>query len=139
MSTYPNLINDPELLKIKTKDDEIKDLKYENEKHDLEILLKSLKIDNEIHKKKYKSLNKKKISLVLSVILIGSGSILTSSTLSNIIPSIVNVVSSSTVFVTYINHECIHMKTKFTISKTKVLDKFLYNSIRENIKSVYGG
>ena len=28
MGTYPNNINDPELLKIKSKDDEIKDLKY---------------------------------------------------------------------------------------------------------------
>ena len=32
MSTSPNLKNDPELLKIKTKDDEIKDLKYRTEK-----------------------------------------------------------------------------------------------------------
>ena len=42
------------MLKIKTKDDEIKDLKYRTEKHDHENLLKSLKIDNEYCKKKYK-------------------------------------------------------------------------------------
>ena len=34
MSTYPNLKNEPELLKIKTNYDEIKNLKYQTEKHD---------------------------------------------------------------------------------------------------------
>ena len=34
MSTYPNLKIDPELLKIRTKDDEIKDLNYKTENHD---------------------------------------------------------------------------------------------------------
>ena len=38
MSTYPSLKNDPELLKIKAKDDEIKDLEYRTEKHDHENL-----------------------------------------------------------------------------------------------------
>ena len=47
MSTNPNLNNDREFLKTKTKDDEIKDLKYETEKHDHEINLESPKIDNE--------------------------------------------------------------------------------------------
>ena len=42
MSTYPNLNNEPELLKIKTRDDEIKNLKYQTEKHDHENILKSL-------------------------------------------------------------------------------------------------
>ena len=60
MSTYPNLNNEPELFKIKTKDDEIKDLKYKTEKHDLENILKSLKIDNDYYKKKYKSIKKRK-------------------------------------------------------------------------------
>ena len=62
--TYPNLNNEPDLLKIKTKDDEIKNLKYEtenlkncNERHNHEIILKSLKVDNEYYKKKYKNLN----------------------------------------------------------------------------------
>ena len=52
MSTYPNLNNEPELLKIKTRDDEIKDSKYRSEKHDHENILKSHKIDNENYKKK---------------------------------------------------------------------------------------
>ena len=60
MSTYPKLNKDKELLKIKTKDDEIKDFKYRTEEHDREKILKSLKIDNETYKKKYKRINKKK-------------------------------------------------------------------------------
>ena len=51
MSTYPNINNEPELLKIKTRDDEIKNLKDQTEKHDHEKILKSLKIDNEYYKK----------------------------------------------------------------------------------------
>ena len=65
--------NEPELLKIKTRDDEIKNLKNQTEKHDHENVLKSLKIDNEYYKKKYKSLNKKKIFMIVSEILIGVG------------------------------------------------------------------
>ena len=50
MTTYSNKNNEPELLKIKTKEDEISDLKYRTEKHDYENILKSLKIDNEYYK-----------------------------------------------------------------------------------------
>ena len=71
MATYPNLNNDPELLKIGTKDDEVKDLKITTEKHDYENTLKSLKIDSEYYKKRYKSLNKKKVSKIISEILFG--------------------------------------------------------------------
>ena len=55
MSTYPILNNEPELIEIKTKDVEIKDLKYRTEKHDYENILKSLKIDSECYKKIYVS------------------------------------------------------------------------------------
>ena len=51
MTIYPNLIKEPEILKIKTRDDEIKNLKYQTEKHDHENILKSLEIDNENYKK----------------------------------------------------------------------------------------
>ena len=51
MSTYPIINNEPELLKIKTRDDEIKNLDYQSEKHDYENILKSLKADNEKYKK----------------------------------------------------------------------------------------
>ena len=88
MTTYPDIKNEPELLKIKTRDDEIKNLKYQTEKHDHENILKSLKSDNEYYKKKYKNLNKKKVLLIITEILIGSGSAITSSTFSFINPSI---------------------------------------------------
>ena len=52
MSTYPNLNNEPESLKTKTRDDEIKGLRFKTEKHDHEIVSKSLKIDNEYYKEK---------------------------------------------------------------------------------------
>ena len=42
MSGYPNINNEPELLKIKTRDDEIKNLKHQAEKHDYENILKLL-------------------------------------------------------------------------------------------------
>ena len=61
MGGYTNLkTDDVEILKIKTKDDQLKELQYKTEKHDHENLLKSLKIDNEYYNKKYKSLNKGK-------------------------------------------------------------------------------
>ena len=62
MSLYTNLKNeDPTLLKLTTKDDQLRELQYKTEKHDYENILKSLKNDNEYYKKKYKSLNKKSI------------------------------------------------------------------------------
>ena len=100
MSTYPDLKNEPELLKIKTRDDEIKNLKYQTEKHDHENILKSLKVHNEYYKKKYKSLNKKKILLIITEILIGGGSAIGTSTISLINPSIGIIASSSTAFLT---------------------------------------
>ena len=57
MTTYPNIKN--EILKIKTRDDKIKNLKYQTQKDDHENLLKSLEIDNEYYQKKYKSSKKK--------------------------------------------------------------------------------
>ena len=51
MVTYPKIkIEDPTLLKITTKDVEIKELKYETERNDHENILNSLKIDNEFLK-----------------------------------------------------------------------------------------
>ena len=100
MSNYPDLKNEPELLKIKTRDDEIKHLKYQTEKHDFDNILKSLKVDNEDYKKKYKSLNKKKVLLIISEILVGSGSAIGTSTMSLINPSIGIVLTSSTALLT---------------------------------------
>ena len=61
MSTYPNLNNEPELLKTKTRYDQLKELQYQTERHDHENILKSLKIDSEYYKKKNRNLNKKKV------------------------------------------------------------------------------
>ena len=96
MTTYPNLYNEPELLKIKTCDDEIKILKYQTEKHDHEIRLKPLKSDNESYKKKYKSLNKKKILLIITEILVGAGSAVGGSSMALINPGAGIIISSST-------------------------------------------
>ena len=102
MSTYPNLKNDPEVLKIKTKDDEIKDLKYRSEKHEQENILKSLENDKEYYKKKNKNLNKKKLLLLIAEILIGSGSAIGSSTMGLINPGVAIIKSSSTALSTSI-------------------------------------
>ena len=51
MSTYSNINIESELLKIKKRDDEIKNLKYQAEKHDFGNILKPLKIDNEYYKR----------------------------------------------------------------------------------------
>ena len=103
MSGYRNLkTDDVELLKIRTKDDQLKELQYKTEKHDHENILKSLKNDNESIKKKYKSLNKKKILLIITEILIGSGSAIGTSTMGLINPSVGIVISSSTALLTSI-------------------------------------
>ena len=59
--------------------------------------MKSLKIDKYYYKKKY-SLNKKKILLIITEILIGIGSAIRTSTMSLINPSIGIILTSSTVF-----------------------------------------
>ena len=100
MSNYPDLKNEPELLKIRTRDDEIKNLKYQTEKHDHENILKSLKVDNEYYKKKYKNLNKKKVLLIITEILVGSGSAISTSTMSIINPSIGIILTFSTALLT---------------------------------------
>ena len=101
MSGYPNLkTDDVELLKIKTKDDQLKELQYKTEKHNHDSILKSLKIDNEYYKKKYKSLNKKKVLLVITKILIGGGSAIPISAMSLINPSVGVVLTSSTALLT---------------------------------------
>ena len=69
MTTYPNLKNEyTTLLKITTKDDQLKELQYKTEKYDHENLLKSFKIDNEDFRKKYRNLNKKKVLLIITEI-----------------------------------------------------------------------
>ena len=77
MTNYPDSRNESEatLLKIKKRDDEIKNLNYQTRKHDYDNILKSLKRDNEYFKKKQKSVDKKKIFMIVSEILFGIGGI----------------------------------------------------------------
>ena len=121
--TYPDLKNEPELLKIKTRDDEIKNLKYQTEKHDHENILKNLKSDNEYYKKKYKSLNKKKVLLIITEILIGASSAVGSSSMALINPGAGIIISSSTALLTsiaiLITNEYI---SKINIRYTKLRD-----------------
>ena len=119
MSTYPDLKSEPELLKIKTKDDQLKELQYKTEKHDFEKILKPLKNDNESYKKKYRSLNKKKILLIITEILVGSGSAIGTSTMSLINASIGIVLTSSTALLTslallIINEYISKLKLRYT-------------------------
>ena len=119
MTSYPDLKNEPELLKTKTRDDEIRKLKYQTEKHDHENILKSLKSDNEYYKKKYKNLNKKKVLLIISEILIGSGSAITSSTFSFFNPSIGIPIASCSALLTSLailitNEYISKLKLRFT-------------------------
>ena len=102
MSTYPDLKNEPKLLRIETRDDGIKNLKYQSEKRDHENILKSLKNDNDYYRKKYKSLNRKKILLIVTEILIGSASAISTSSMASINPSVGIIASSSTAFLTSI-------------------------------------
>ena len=123
MASYPDIKNDVELLKIRTRDDEIKNLKYQTEKHDHENILKSLKSDNEYYKKKYKNLNKKKVLLIITEILIGGGSAIGSSAMSLINLGAGIIISSSTALLTsiaiLITNECI---SKLKIRYTKLRD-----------------
>ena len=119
MTNYPGLKNDVELLKVKTKDDQLKELQYKTEKHDHENILKSLKNDNEYYEKKYKSLNKKKIIIIITEILIGSGSAIGSSAMSLINPGAGIIISSSTALLTSIailitNEYILKLKIRYT-------------------------
>ena len=158
MSTYPNLkTDDVELLKVKTNYDEIKNLKYQTEKHDYENILKNLKADSEKYKKKYKNLNKKKILLIVTEILVGGGSAIGSSTMGLINPSVGIIASSSTAFLTSIailitNEYISKLKIRYTklrdcmnvitllyekTLKQSMIDKKIDEKEAEELKKIY--
>ena len=91
----PNLNNEPEMVRIQTKDDEIKEFKYKTEEHDHEKTLKPPKIVTDFYQKKYKYLYEKEVLIFSTDILLGSGSAITTSTLSKLNPSIGNLLTSS--------------------------------------------
>ena len=111
-------------MKLTTKDDEIKELKYKTEKHDHQNISKSLKNYDE-HYKMYKSLNRKKVLLTITEVLIGSGSAITTSTLSILKPSIGVVLTSSAALLTSITI----LITNEYISKLKIRYTKLRNGI----------
>ena len=128
MSTYPNVNNEPQLLKIKTRDDEIRNLNYQTEKHDHENILKSLKIDNDYYKKNYKNLNKKKVLLSNTETLIGSGAAIGSSTMGLIDPEEGIIIPSSTALLTSIAI----LNTNQNILKLKII----YTKLRDWINVI---
>ena len=91
-----------ELLNLKTNDDQLKELQNKTEKHDHENILNSLKLDNESYRKKYKSLNKKKVLLAITEILISSALTNYSSTMGFINPGACIFISSSSALLTSI-------------------------------------
>ena len=157
MTSYPHLNNEPELLQIKTRDDEIKNIKYQTEKNDHENILKSFEIDNECYKKKYKNLNKKKILLVITEILVGSASTVSSSTMGLINPGAGIIISSSTALLTSIailitNEYISKLKIRYTKPrdwinvitllyeknlKTSMVDKIIDEKEAEELKEIY--
>ena len=118
MTTYPNLNIEPEILKIEKRNDEIKKLKNHTENHDHEKILKSLKNDHEFYKNN-KSLNKKKILIIIIEILIGFTSAFGSSTMGLINPGAGIIISSSTALLTSIailmnNEDSSKLKIRYT-------------------------
>ena len=157
MTTYPDLKNEPELLKIKTRDEEIKNLKYQSEKHDYENVLKSLKNDKDYYIKKYKSLNKKKILLIITEILVGASSAVGSSSMALINPGAGIIISSSTALLTSIailitNEYISKLKIRYTklkdwinfilllyekTLKKSMIDKKINQKEAEELKQIY--
>ena len=155
--TYLDIKNEPELSKIKTRDDEIKNLKYQTEKHDHEKILKSLKIDNEYYKKKFKSLNKKKVLLIITEILVGSGSAIGSTAMSLVNPGAGIIISSSTALLTSIailitNEYISKLKIRYTklrdwinvitllyekTLKESMIDKVINQKEADQLKQIY--
>ena len=91
---------DPELLKFKTKDDEIEELKVWTEKHDNEKNLKSLKIGIDYLRKNYKNSIGRKKRLIFSEKTFGMFSAKTSSTLSLLNPSVGIIAKSTSAVIT---------------------------------------
>ena len=119
--------------------------------------MKSLKSDNEFYRKKYKSLNKKKILLIITEILIGSGSAIGTSTMSLINPSIGVVLTSSSALLTSIailitNEYISKLKIRYTklrdwinvitllyekTLKESMIDKKIDQKEAEQLKQIY--
>ena len=157
MATYLDLKNEPELLKIRTRDDEIRNLKYQTERYDFENILKYLKVDNIYYKKKYKNLNKKKVLLIITEILVGAGSAVGSSTMGLNNPGASIIISSSTALLTSIailitNEYISKLKIRYTklrdwinvitllyekTLKESMIDKVINQKEADQLKQIY--
>ena len=93
--TYLNLNIDPEVLKIGTKDHKIKEWKNIKEEHDLEKILKSLKIDDDYYKKKYEKLKINELLLTIREVVNGSVPTKGPSTIAILDPSAVILILGS--------------------------------------------
>ena len=129
MTIYPDVNNIPELLKIRTRNDEIEISKNQTEKQGSENWLKSLKSDNNFYRRKNESLNKMKVSLIITEILIGTGLVVAWSTMAVIILGVGIVISSNTSLLTSIANSF----TNEYISKVK---KIRYTKLRDWINVV---
>ena len=156
MTSYPDLKNEPEILKIRTREDETKSLKNQTEKHDHENILKSLKADNEYYKKEYENLNKKKALLIITELLVASGSI-GSSAMSMINPGAGIIITSSTALLTNIailitNEYISKLKIRYTklrdwinvitllyekTMKESMIDKVINQKEADQLKQIY--
>ena len=115
-------------MKIKTRDDEIKNLKYQAKKDDHERIFKSLEIDIDYFKKEHKNLYKKKVLLNFTEFFSGSRSAISSSTLAILNPTAGIVIPSSAALLTSIAI----LITNEYISKVKIT----YTKVRDGINVI---
>ena len=129
---HPKYNGDPELLKLKIKDHDIEELIFETEKHDYENFSKSLKIENEYYKKKYRSSNKRKKTLNTSDILLGSSLTVVSSLISIFNPIFGVLMASVSASVTSIailirNENFSEIETQYAeLGGSRSVDSLLY-------------
>ena len=119
--------------------------------------MKSFKYENEKYKKKYKSVNEKKVLLNITEVLVGTGSTVGSSTMSLINPGVGIVISRSTALLTSIailitNKYISKLKTRYTklrdwinvitlfyekTLKESMIDKKIDQKEAEQLKQIY--
>ena len=96
----------------------------------MKIIMKPLKIDNAYYKKKYDNLNKKKVLLIITEFLVGSGSAISTRTMCLNNPSVGIVLTSSTALLTsleiLITNENI---SKLKLRYTKLRDWIIFITI----------
>ena len=119
--------------------------------------MKSLKVDNDYYKKKYNSLNKKKVLLIITEILVGSASTVGTSAMGLINPGAGIIISSSTALLTSIailitNEYISKLKTRYTklrdwinvitllyekTMKQSMIDKKIDEKEAQELKKIY--